>query len=114
MRGLWRGMAASMQRSAMLQPVGLVIYDQFKFIMRERGIKEGVGIQVPLCIPPPQPFTMRCLSESRAFGPNGKSQNALKMGRFGTKNGPKIGQKHIFAKGSWTIWDAQTSVFSPL
>ena len=25
-----------------------------------------------------------------------KSQNALKMGCFGTKNGSKMGQKHIF------------------
>ena len=25
-----------------------------------------------------------------------KSQNALKMGRFGTKNGSKMGQKRIF------------------
>ena len=27
-----------------------------------------------------------------------KSQNALKMGCFGTKNGSKMGQKHIFPK----------------
>ena len=29
------------------------------------------------------------------FGPP-KSQNALTMGCFGTKNGSKMGQKHIF------------------
>ena len=27
-----------------------------------------------------------------------KSQNALKMGRFGTKNGSKMGQKRVFPK----------------
>ena len=27
-----------------------------------------------------------------------KSQNALKLGCFGTKNGSKMGQKHIFPK----------------
>ena len=31
----------------------------------------------------------------RVWG-HGKSQNALKMGRFGTKNGSKIGQKRVF------------------
>ena len=29
---------------------------------------------------------------------HGKSRNALKMGRFGTKNGSKMGQKRIFPK----------------
>ena len=29
---------------------------------------------------------------------HGESQNALKMGRFGTNNGSKIGQKHVFPK----------------
>ena len=29
---------------------------------------------------------------------DGKSQNALKMGLFGTKNGSKMGQKHVFSK----------------
>ena len=29
---------------------------------------------------------------------HGKSQNALKMGHFGTKNGSKMGQKRIFPK----------------
>ena len=29
---------------------------------------------------------------------HGKSQNALKMGRFGTKNGSKMGQKRVFPK----------------
>ena len=44
----------------------------------------------------------------------GKSQNALKMGHFGTKNGSKMGQKRVFPKViPGTIWDAQTSVFSP-
>ena len=30
------------------------------------------------------------------FGPPKIPQNALKMGCFGTKNGSKVGQKHIF------------------
>ena len=30
---------------------------------------------------------------------HGKSQNALKMGRFGTNNWPKVSQKHVFPKG---------------
>ena len=29
---------------------------------------------------------------------HGKSQNALKMGRFGTTNGSKMGQKRMFSK----------------
>ena len=29
---------------------------------------------------------------------HGKSQNALKMGRFGTNNGSKMGQKRVFTK----------------
>ena len=29
---------------------------------------------------------------------HGKSQNALKMGRFGTKNGSKMGEKRVFPK----------------
>ena len=29
----------------------------------------------------------------------GKSQDALKMARFGTKNGSKMGQKRLFPKG---------------
>ena len=29
---------------------------------------------------------------------HGKSRNALKMGRFGTKYGSKMGQKHVFPK----------------
>ena len=29
---------------------------------------------------------------------HGKSQNALKIGRFGTKNGSKMGQKRVFPK----------------
>ena len=33
----------------------------------------------------------------RVWG-HGKSQNALKMGRFGTKNGSKMGQKRVFSK----------------
>ena len=30
--------------------------------------------------------------------PNGKFQNALKMGHFGTKNGSTMGQKRVFPK----------------
>ena len=29
---------------------------------------------------------------------HGKSQNALKMGHFGTKNGSKMGEKRVFPK----------------
>ena len=46
---------------------------------------------------------------------HGNSQNALKMGHFGTKNGSKMGQKRVFPNviPDHLIWDAQTSVFSP-
>jgi len=47
-RGLWRGLSASLQRSATLQPIGLVIYDQSKHLLRLRGVKEGPGVQI-LC-----------------------------------------------------------------
>eukprot|EP00667_Euglena_gracilis_P016600 EG_transcript_17387 len=46
MRGLWRGLAASMQRSATLQPIGLVIYDQFKHTMQVHGLQDNVATQV--------------------------------------------------------------------
>eukprot|EP00668_Euglena_longa_P011807 GGOE01014227.1.p1 GENE.GGOE01014227.1~~GGOE01014227.1.p1 ORF type:complete len:321 (+),score=75.59 GGOE01014227.1:39-965(+) len=45
-RGLWRGLSASMQRSATLQPIGLVIYDQFKHTMQVHGIQDGVATQM--------------------------------------------------------------------
>ena len=37
------------------------------------------------------------LGEGRVLG-HRKSQNALKMGRFGTNNGSKMGQKRVFRK----------------
>ena len=43
----------------------------------------------------------------------GKSQNALEMGRFGTNNTSKMGQKCVFSKMIPHQYDAQTSGFSP-
>ena len=42
-----------------------------------------------------------------------KSQNALKMGCFGTKNGSKMDPKCVFSQMILTIWGAQTSEMSP-
>ena len=42
-----------------------------------------------------------------------KSQHALKRGRFGTKNGSKMGQQRFFPKWILDHQDAQTSVLSP-
>ena len=49
----------------------------------------------------------------RRFFGHGKSQNALKVGRLGTKNGSKMVKNVFFQKSSQTFWDAQTSVLSP-
>ena len=40
-----------------------------------------------------------------------KSQNAVKMGRFGTKSGSKLGQKSVFPKVILDYLVAPTSVF---
>ena len=42
-----------------------------------------------------------------------KSQNALEMGCFGTKNGSKMGQKCVFPKMILDHLGAQTSGMSP-
>ena len=46
---------------------------------------------------PKQVFLARFELVVAHFGPP-KSQNALKMGSFGTKNGSKMGQKCVFSK----------------
>ena len=47
------------------------------------------------------------------FGP-WKSENALKMGRFKTKNGSKMSQKSIFAKVILDHWGCTNNCFQPI
>ena len=43
-----------------------------------------------------------------------KSQNALKRGRFKTKNGSKLGQKRIFLKVILDHWGYSDKCFEPI
>ena len=45
---------------------------------------------------------------------HGKSQNALKMGRFKTKNGSKMGQKRVFPKVILDHFGCSNTCFSPV
>ena len=58
-------------------------------------------------------FSQSCCQTTWPCLGDGKSQNALNMGCFGTKKWVKNGSKTHFPKSDWTTWDAQTSVFSP-
>ena len=45
---------------------------------------------------------------------HGESQNALKMGRCGSGNGSKMGQKSVFPKVTLDDWGCTNQCFEPI